>query len=593
MAKLLRGRFYLAVAALGLLLAGGAFRLGYRPRPTRPAAASSGAPATAPAAAARPDDSGPIVLRDVLERTGIKFRHTDGSSGERYIVEAMTGGVAVFDFDGDGLSDIYFLNGRLLPGAAAAGPPPRNALYRNDGNWTFTDVTEAVGVDGGGFGMGVAVGDYNNDGFPDLFVNNFGPDVLYRNNGDGTFSDASREAGVAGSGAIGAGTNFLDIDGDGNLDLFVSNYVQFSFDKNPKVTVMGFAAYAGPYLFDKQPNNLYRNRGDGTFADVTAESGIGAHAGAGMGTVCADYDNDGDTDIFVNNDMSENFLFENDGHGKFQEVGLLRGVAFDVNGQAQSSMGVDAADYDHDGWLDFFCTSFASEMPALYRNLGNKTCADVTALAGAVRDTYPHVNWGAGFVDFDNDGWQDLHIVNGHLDENVHEYDQAAVYDAVDFVLRNTGDGKFANVSDRCGDGLQLRLSGRGSAFGDLDNDGRIDVVVLNSRREPTILRNDSPGGNHWLQVALRGVQCNRAAIGTRVRVVAGDLVQIDEVHSGRGYQSHWGMPLHFGLGPRERVDRLEVHWLGGGVDVLTNVRADQLITIVEGRTAADRDGGG
>jgi hypothetical protein len=312
-----------------------------------------------------------------------------------------------------------------------------------------------------------------------------------------------------------------------------------------------------------------------------------------MGTVCADYDNDGDTDIFVANDMSQNFLFENDGRGRFQEVGLLRGVGFDVNGQVHSNMGVDCADYDHDGRRDFFCTSFATEMPALYRNTGDKLFADVTALAGDLRDTYPHVNWGTGFVDFDNDGWQDLYITNGHLDENVHEYDQAAVYDAVDFVLRNTGHGSFENVSRRCGDGLQLRLSGRGAAFGDLDNDGRIDVVVLNSRREPTILRNDSPGGNHWLQVALRGVQCNRAAIGTRVRIVAGDLVQIDEVRSGRGYQSHWGMPLHFGLGPRERVDRLEVHWLGGGVDVLTNVRADQLITIIEGRTAADRDGGG
>lgn len=566
-----------------------AFGMGYRlrrpaARPARPGSAATPAGDQRTSEPILRDATGPIVLRDVLARTGIAFRHTDGSSGQRYIVEGMTGGVAVFDYNGDGLPDIYFLNGRALPGTAPADPPPRNALYRNDGHWQFTEVTAEAGVDGGGFGMGVAAGDYDNDGFPDLYVNNFGRNVLYRNNGDGTFTDVADAAGVGGAGEVGAGTNFLDVDGDGNLDLFVAHYVQFSFEKSPQVTVMGFAAYAGPYLFDKQPNSLYRSNGDGTFRDVSAESGIAAAAGAGMGTICVDYDDDGDTDIIVANDMSANFLFENDGHGTFEELGVRRGIGLDADGQAHSNMGVDSADFDNDGWQDLFCTSFATELPALYRNLGDKTFADVTVSGGAVRDAYPHVNWGTGFVDFDNDGRRDLYIVNGHLDENVHQYDQSAVYDAADFVLRNTGGGKFENVSGRGGDGLALRLSGRGAAFGDLDNDGRVDVVVLNSRREPTILRNDSPGENHWLQITLLGLQGNREGIGARVRVVAGDLVQVDEVRSGRGYQSHWGTRLHFGLGRRQRVDRLEVRWLGGRPEVIENIPADRFLTVAEGR---------
>jgi len=428
------------------------------------------------------------------------------------------------------------------------------------------------------------VGDYDNDGWPDLFVNNFGRNVLYHNNADGTFTDVTEKAGVGGPETIGAGANFLDVDGDGDLDLYVANYVKFSYDYNPQVTVMGFAAYSGPYLFDKQPSLLYRNNGDGTFTDISAESGIGAADGAGMGTICADLNQDGHPDIIVNNDMSANFLFENDGTGKFKEVGLIRGIAYDANGQAQSSMGVDCADYDNDGWLDLFMTSFATEMPALYRNLGGGTFLDVTLSAGALRDLYPHVNWGTGFIDFDNDGLRDLYVANGNLDENVHQYDQAAVYAARNFVLKNTGDGKFENVSDRAGDGLALEFSSRGAAFGDFDNDGRVDVVVLNSRREPSILRNESPGGNHWLQISLRGVKGNREGIGAAIRVVAGDLIQTDEVHSGRGYQGHWGTRLHFGQGRRSRVDRIEIRWPGGGTEIVENVAADQFLTIAEGR---------
>lgn len=572
------------VIALGVFMAAVAFGLAYR-SDSRPPAARPQLVPTSPLPKAY-QSSGPIVLQDVLAHTGITFRHTDGSGGERYIVEPMTGGVALFDYDGDGLIDIYFLNGRPLPGTKAAEPPPRNALYRNEGGWRFTDVTAQAGVDGGGFGLGVAVGDYDNDGWPDLFVNNFGPNVLYRNNGNGTFADVTHEAGVAGSGTFGAGANFLDFDGDGALDLFVSRYVKFTTDNNPKVTVMGFAAYAGPYMYKKQANALYRNNGNGTFRDVSAESGIAASEGAGMGTVCADYDNDGHTDIVVANDMSANFLFENDGNGKFREVGMWRGIACDDSGQIHSNMGVDCADYDNDGRLDFFFTSFATEMPSLFRNLGNRTFLDATLTSGAGKDACRHVNWGVGFVDLDNDGHRDLFIVNGHLDDNVQQYDQAAVYAAPALVLRNTGDGKFVNVSDRCGDVRRLEYSGRGAAFADLDNDGDMDVVVLNSRREPTILRNmyyERGGSNHWLQLRLEGVKGNRDGTGARVRVGVGDLVQIDEVHSGRGYQSHWGTPLHFGLGNHASVDHIEVHWIGGGTDVMENVPADQFVHVTEG----------
>ena len=302
-----------------------------------------------------------------------------------------------------------------------------------------------------------------------------------------------------------------------------------------------------------------------------------------MGMVSADYDNDGDTDVFVANDVSANFLFQNDGQGKFEEVGLTAGVAYDVFGSPQGSMGVDCGDYDNDGLLDFYQTSYQLQHAVLYRNFGAGMFQDVSAATGAGEGTVPNVTWGSGFVDFDNDGHRDLFVACGHLQDNIESYDRTTSYFARNILLRNTGDGQFVNVSDRAGDGMQVKLSSRGAAFDDLDNDGDIDVVVLNSRREPTVLRNDSPRGNHWLQVRLVGVKTNRDGVGAQVRVTAGDLAQIDEVHSGRGYQSHYGTRLHFGLSRHGRVDRIEVRWIGGGVDVFENVPADRLVTIVEG----------
>lgn len=529
---------------------------------------------------------GRIVLSDVTKETGIGFKHTDGSSGRRYIMETVSAGLALFDYDGDGNIDIYFLNGAPLKGTMS-GAAPKNALYRNEGGWKFTDVTERAGVGDTGYGLGVAVGDYDNDGDLDIYLNNYGPNVLYRNNGDGGFTDMTKEAGVGNGFQVGAGACFLDMDKDGDLDLYVSNYLEFSYDKHVSTATVGFPVYANPRFYRPVPDTLFRNNGDGTFGDVSKESGVGEHAGWGMGIVCGDYDNDGDTDVFIGNDVAENFLLQNDGTGKFEEVALMAGLAYDMHGDEQGSMGVDCGDYDNDGLLDFYMTSYQNQLATLYRNIGDEMFEDVTLLTGAGAETLAHVTWGTGFVDFDNDGDRDIFVACGHLQDNVELYDGTTTYFARNILFMNTGDGKFLNVSDRSGEGMKVKLSSRGAGFDDLDNDGDVDVVILNSRREPTILRNDSPSRGHWLGVRLRGVKTNRNGIGARVKVVAGDLTLIDEVHSGRGYQSHYGMRLHFGLGDREKVDRIEVQWIGGGVDVLEDIAVDQVLTITEGSASA------
>ena len=524
----------------------------------------------------------PIQLQDVTQKSGIHFVHTDGSSGKRYIVETVASGLATFDYNGDGKIDIYFLNGRPLPGSTVR--EARNALYRNDGNWKFTDVTEQAGVGGTGYALGVCIGDYNNDGFPDIYINNFGPNVLYRNNGDGTFTDVTASAGVANGDRVGAGACFLDIDKDGKLDLFVANYVDFSFAKHQTRFLNGHPAYVGPMMYGPMPATLFRNNGNGTFTDVSRESGITAHPGTGMGMVCADYDDDGDTDIIVGNDAMANFVWRNDGAGHFEEVGLLAGLAYDANGIGLGTMGVECADYDNDGRLDFFMTSYMKQWAILYHNLGKGMFEDVTHRTGAGAGTFNQVTWGTGLIDFDNDGDRDLFITCGHLQDNVELWDDTTSYEARNLLLENTGRGKFRDISSISGDGLALKRSGRGAVFDDLDNDGKIDVAILNSRRGPTLLRNVSLNNNHWITIRLRGTKSNRDGIGAQIKVVAGNLTQIDEVHSGRSYQSHYGMWPHFGLGQRNKIDRIEVRWIGGKVDVMQNVAADQIITVTEGQ---------
>ncbi len=551
-----------------VLLTGLWLPLGCRPGSERP-------PAPEPA-------QGPIQLRDVTAETRITFHHTDGSSGQYYIIEAMSAGLALFDYDGDGLIDIYFLNGAPLKGASVD-QTPRNALYRNLGNWQFVDVTEQAGVGDPGFGLGVTVADFNNNGLADLYLNNYGPNVLYRNNGDGTFTDVTAEAGVENGHLVGAGTAFLDINANGNLDLYAANYLDFCYDSHFVRTVNGYPAYPMPRDYQPVPDTLYRNNGDGTFTDISDESGIGRYAGTSMGLICADYNQSGATDVFVMNDVLANFFFQNDGYGNFQEVAIQNGTAFNFYGEANASMGVDSADYNHNGWLDFYMTAYQGEHAVLYRNLGDGILEDATLQANASDGLFTHVNWGIGWVDFDNDGHRDLFIANGHTEDNIELRDSAAAYRARNTLLRNRGDGTFVNESTLSGDGLWPVHASRGAAFDDLDNSGRIDVVVLNSRENPNILRNESSNDHHWLQLRLRGVQANRDAVGSRVIVTAGGLVQTAEVHSGRSYQSHYGSRLHFGLGPRDRVDRLEIRWHGGGEDVFHDLPVNRMLSIVQG----------
>jgi hypothetical protein len=364
----------------------------------------------------------------------------------------------------------------------------------------------------------------------------------------------------------------------------VSNYLEFSYAKTVNTMVGGYGTYASPAHYRPVPDTLYRNNGDGTFGDVSAVSGIGAHAGWGMGITCADYDNDGDTDVFIGNDVAENFLFQNDGHGRFEELGLLAGTAYKVTGDPSGSMGVDSGDYDNDGLLDFYVTSYQQELALLYRNLGDSLFEDVTMRTGAGAGTLPKVTWGNSFVDFDNDGDRDIFVACGHLQDNVDKYDDVSSYHQYNLLLANDGEGHFVDVSAQGGSGMRVRRSSRGAGFDDMDNDGDVDVVILNSRTEPTLLRNDTARRGNWLAVQLRGTKTNRDGVGAHVIVKAGDLTLIDEVHSGRGYQSHYGTRLHFGLGAKERVDQIEVHWIGGGTDVFEDVAVNRLVTLVEGK---------
>lgn len=523
-----------------------------------------------------------IRLADVTSQAGMAFRHVDGSSGQYHIQESVCAGLALFDYDSDGDVDIYFVNGGALRGTAFS-TPPANALYRNDGAWTFTDVTAQSGLGNAEHGLGVAAGDYDGDGDLDLYVSNYGPNALYRNNGDGSFTDVTTGAGVRGTDPVGAGTCFLDADGDGDLDLFVSDYLVFQYDAFPIKKVNGFPIYPGPKSHPPVANTLYRNNGDGTFSDVSQDAGLSDHTGYGMGAICLDYDNDADTDIVIANDEAGNFLFQNDGSGRFEEVGLLSGIAYDLGGMEMGNMGVEAGDYDNDGRLDLYMTSYQDESTVLYRNVGDGFFEDVTKKSGAGAGTTPHVTWGTGLVDFDSDGYRDLFVCCGHLQDNAEKCEDGSAYHVRNLVYRNTGNGKFVDVSAQAGDGLQVKLSSRGAAFDDLDNDGDVDVVILNSRREPTLLRNESSPAGNWLQVRLAGKKTNSFGVGARVTLKAGAQVLVDEVHSGRSYQSHYGMRLHFGLGSSKQVDRIEVRWIGGTADVFTDIPVNRCVTLTEG----------
>lgn len=529
-----------------------------------------------------------IRLEDATMRSGIPFVHTDGSSGRRYIVEAMSAGLATFDYDLDDLIDIYFLNGAALPGTTLS-TPPINALYRNLGAWRFADCSSLSGLDDRGFGLGVAVGDCDEDGFPDVFLNNHGPNALMANMGDGTFMDATASAGVSGGDLVGAGACFVDIDGDGDLDLYVGNYLAFDPAVRHERAVDGIPTYPSPRDFPGVPDQLYRNDGDGTFTDVSGESGIAGRAARAMGCISADVDHDGDADILVVDDVDPNLLWINDGAGRFTEMGLANGLAYNAFGDENAGMGVDCADCDGDGVLDFLVTTYRGQLPVLYRGLGSALYEDATATSGVSGGTVSQVKWGCGFVDFDDDGWCDIFIVNGHTDDTAEAIDPDSCYRCENSVLRNSGLGRFVNVTESAGDGLRRRHSGRGAAFDDLDNDGDVDVVVLNSREGPTLLCNGRPAGATWIDVDLRGIQANRSGIGATVRVTWSGRTATRQVHAGRGYQGHFGSRLHFGLGEASSLDTLEIDWPGGETEVYHEVIANRRLLVVQGRGIVPR----
>lgn len=526
-------------------------------------------------------EPGHAQFTDGLPLSGIDFRHTDGGGEKQYIVQTVVAGLALFDYDGDGFVDVYFLNGSEVPGVELD-PPPRNALYRNNGDWTFTDVSRAAGVADPGYGLGVVAADYDNDGDQDLYVNNFGPNVLYRNNGDGTFTDVTEAAGVA-CDKMGAGAAFLDIEGDGDLDLYVGNYVDFSYDNYITRSVGRYEYAAAPGDYNPLTDLLFRNNGDGTFSDISDESGVSRVAGPSMGIVTVDYDHDADPDIMICCDNAPNLMLRNDGTGKFEEVGVATGVAHDLTGRDNGSMGVDCGDYDNDGRLDLIVTNYQGEMSVLYRNVGGGFFSDVSRIAGVGASSLPHVKWGTTFADFDNDADRDVFIACGHFIQNIQYIDDRTAMRVPNFLLENQGNGRFIDVAQRSGEVMATAESSKGAGFDDLDNDGDIDAVILNANGPPSILRNDTVTARAGVLLVLRGASANSDAVGSRVTVVTGDTTQVAEVHSGRGYQSHYGSRLHFGLDGADKIDRIEVEWAGGEREVIDAPPASLMLLITEG----------
>ena len=537
------------------------------------------------AAGRRPADSNSLNMTfvDIAEKAGLDFQHVSGSAEKTYILEGMSGGVAWIDYDRDGWPDLYLVNGghwdELLQGKRSVS----NALYRNNRDGTFTNVTGKAGVGNSRWGMGVAAADYNNDGWTDLYVCNYGPNTLYRNNGDGTFTDVTAQAQV-GDDRWAVSAAFGDYDADGHLDLYVTNTVTFDPENPPPMNCRyrGMIVQCGPLGLACDADVLYRNNGEGVFEDVTQKAGVaGVEPSYGLGVVWTDYDNDKDLDLYVANDQMANFMFQNQGDGTFSEVGLLSGAGYSDDGIAQGSMGVDFGDYDHDGHLDIFITHFADDYNTLYRNLGDGNFRDVSHLAEVAFPSWSFLAWGTGFVDVDNDGWEDLFMSNGHLFPQVDRYEMGQSFYQRSQLFRNLGNGKFREVMA----GLdQVTLwSSRGAAFADFDNDGDIDIAVNNLDGTPWLLRNDGGSRQGWLSLLLEGVQSNRSAVGARVTAEMETGLQIREVRGGSSYQSTHHLRVHFGLGRAKRVKALEVRWPGGSVQKFLKVSGNRRYRLKEG----------
>ncbi len=517
-----------------------------------------------------------------------------GEHKNKYLLETTGCGVAFYDYDNDGWLDIFLVNGWRLEGFPK-GQEPSSHLFKNNRDGTFTDVTTKAGLVHSGWGQGVCVGDYDNDGYEDLFVTYFGKNLLYHNNGNGTFTDVSERAGVARTGKRwNSGCAFVDYDRDGKLDLFVANYIDLDLATAPvpesgPCNYKGLLVACGPPGLNGGKNILYHNNGDGTFKDVSEAAGIlGANGTYGLGVLTADFDNDGWPDIYVANDSTASALYKNLGNGKFTDVAMEAGCALSADGKPQAGMGVSAIDYDLDGNLDIVKTNFAGDTPSLYRNIGGGNFEDATFPAGLGKHTQ-FLGWGCGFFDMDNDGWADILICNGHVYPEVEQLRTEAGYAQRKLLYRNLRNGRFEDVSMEAGPGISGPVAARGCAFGDFDNDGDVDVVVNTVNDYPQLLRCDQKNGNNWLKVRTIGTKSNRSGIGARLRCVThvtGETkphAQIDEVRSGGSYFSQNDLRVHFGIGKAEKVDLLEIRWPSGGTEKLENIKANRVIYVKEG----------
>jgi len=566
----------ISVVFLALCLGGGSAGLRAQTAQKSPSASASSKAAA-------------ILFENVLKKSGVVFTLKNSVSPHRYSIETMTGGVALFDYDNDGLLDIFFTNGAAIPSLEKTDSSFSNRLFHNNGDGTFTDVTEKAGLAGVGYSMGVAAGDYDNDGFVDLYVTGVNRNQLFHNNGDGTFSDVTEKAGVTGTvpgigkaWAVAAG--WFDYNNDGLLDLLVVNYLNYDLKTAAACSVGKLPTYCSPNDFQGTPNILYRNNGDGTFTDVSAASHIGQYVGKGMGVAFADYDGDGFTDIFISNDTYPNFLFHNNGDGTFTDQASDAGVAYNETGKTVAGMGADFRDLNNDGLPDIFHTAMFGDTFSLYANEGKGQFGDVTSSSGLTAATGRLTAWGTGAYDFDNDGWKDLFTANAAILDNSVEVEHRP-YRLPNRIFRNSGDLKFEDVSGAAGTDFAVPAAHRGAAFGDLNNDGKVDVVITVLNGAPEIFMNRTESGRHWIILKLVGVKDNRDGLGTKIKITTAHGSQYNEATTALSYNSSSDKRVHFGLGEDAVIDRIELAWPTGVKQVLRGVKADQVLTI---REAAD-----
>ena len=520
-----------------------------------------------------------VQFVDSTTEAGITFKHVNGASDRKFYLETMGSGAAFLDHDNDGDLDLYIVNGAPLPGFKTT-TPPTNFLYQNNGNGKFTDVTAAAGVGDTGYGMGCVTADYDNDGDTDLYVTNFGGNLLYRNNGNGTFTDVTAHAGVGGGDKWSSSCTFVDYDNDGNLDLYVVNYLDYDITKDRDwYDSRGRRIYSNPQVYAGISDLLYRNNGDGTFTDVTRQAGVHNDDGKGLGVTCGDYDNDGHIDIYVANDTTPNFLYRNVGDGRFVDIGPFAGAAYNEHGVAEGGMGVDFGDYNNDSSLDIFVTNFSNETNTLYHNTTDGALIDFTNITGLGEVSFLKLAFGTKFFDANNDSTLDLFVVNGHLYPTESD---ALEYAQTDQLFINTGEGTFVDASKQSGEYFSTKRVGRGATFGDYDNDGDTDIFVVNLNQEGVLLRNEGGNKHNWLMIKTVGTKSNHDGIGTRVEVITRSHSQMKEVQAGSSYLSGHDLRLLFGLGTETKAETVKIIWSSGAKQTLMDVEANQLLVITE-----------